>query len=726
MKTKQELDRRSFLKATIVAGGALVFGISMPNRTKAEERFGLPAAPAADFKPNAFIKIAKDGKVTVVVGQSEMGQGVMTSLPMIVADELEVDWANVSFEHGPADKAFFNPAMGMQGTGGSSSVKGFFAPLRKAAAQVREMLVAAAAASWGVAADTCTAENGKVIHAASKRSVPYGELLDAAAKISPSDKPKLKDPKDFKYIGKAVKRLDSPAKVNGTAIFGIDVRVPGMLYATVLRSPVIGGTVKTVDDAAAKVVKGVTHVVPLGYGVGVIADSFVAARKGRTALKVTWDDGPMAAVSSDTIMRSFIDAEANKKGLEAKKVGDVVAGRSKAAKSIDAVYYAPFLAHATMEPMNFTADVRSDGAEVWGGVQAQMIVQGTVAKTAGLPVEKVKVNTTMLGGGFGRRFEVDYVIDATLLSKAAGKPVKVVWTREDDTQNDVYRPAVYNKMSAGIDAAGKPVFWHHRLATDAIMARAGKAFGFNLKDDQLDDSSFEGAHNLDYKIPNFQCDWVRVDTGIPVGFWRSVGSSHTGFSVECFMDELAALAGKDPLEYRLSLLEPNSRHAGVLKLAAEKAGWGSKLPAGSGRGIAVAESFGSYVAQVAEVTVGSDGKVKVDRVICAADCGQIVNPDTVAAQMEGSIVYGLSAALYGEITIKNGRVVQTNFNNYKPLRMNEMPKVDVHLVPSTAPHGGVGEPGTPPIAPAVVNAIFAATGKRIRSLPIKPDELKKS
>jgi len=393
------------------------------------------------------------------------------------------------------------------------------------------MLVAAAAASWGVAADTCTAENGKVIHAASKRSVPYGELLEAAAKISPSDKPKLKDPKDFKYIGKAVKRLDSPAKVNGTAIFGIDVKVPGMLYATVLRSPVIGGTVKTVDDAAAKAVKGVTHVVPLGYGVGVIADSFVAARKGRTALKVTWDDGPMSAVSSDTIMRSFIDAEANKKGLEAKKVGDVVAGRSKAAKSIDAVYYAPFLAHATMEPMNFTADVRSDGAEVWGGVQAQMIVQGTVAKTAGLPVEKVKVNTTMLGGGFGRRFEVDYVIDATLLSKAAGKPVKVVWTREDDTQNDVYRPAVYNKMAAGIDAAGKPVFWHHRLATDAIMARAGKAFGFNLKDDQLDDSSFEGAHNLDYKIPNFQCDWIRVDTGVPVGFWRSVGSSHTGFSV---------------------------------------------------------------------------------------------------------------------------------------------------------------------------------------------------
>ena len=722
--TKQtDTDRRSFLKASIVAGGALVFGIGLPMRSKAAERFNLPVEPAVDFKPNAFIKIAKDGRVTVVVGQAEMGQGVLTSLPMIVADELEVEWANVSYESGPADKAFFNPAMGMQGTGGSSSVKGFFNPLRKASAQVREMLIAAAAASWNVSADVCRAENGKVINTVSGKSIVYGELLEAAAKIMPSDKPKLKDPKDFKYIGKPIKRLDSPAKVNGSAVFGIDVKVPGMLYATILRSPVIGGTVKTVDDAAAKAVKGVTHVVPLGYGVGVIADNFVNARKGRSALKVTWDDGPMAAVSSETIMRSFVDAAENKKGLQAKKVGDVAAGKAKAAKSIDAVYWAPFLAHATMEPMNFTADVRADGAEVWGGVQAQMLVQGTVAKVAGVPVEKVKVNTTLLGGGFGRRFEMDYVIDATLLSKAAGKPVKVVWTREDDMQNDVYRPGTYNKMSAGIDAAGKPVFWHHRVVNDAIMARAGKAFGFILKDDQLDDSSYEGAHNLPYNFTNYQCDWVRVDTGVPVGFWRSVGSSHTGFSTECFLDELAAAAGKDPLAYRLSLLEPGSRYAGVLKLAAEKAGWGTKLPAGSGRGIAVAESFGSYVAHVAEVTVGADGKVKVDRVVCAADCGQIVNPDTVTAQMESSVVYGLTAALYGEITIKDGRVVQKNFTDYKMLRMNEMPKFEMHILPSTEKHGGVGEPGTPPIAPAVVNAIFAATGKRIRSLPVKTADL---
>lgn len=726
MKSNNELDRRSFLKASIVAGGALLVGINLPMASRAEDRFGFSVEPDADFKPNAFIRIAKDGKVTIVVGQSEMGQGVLTSLPMIVADELEVDWANVSYEQAPANKAFINPVMGMQGTGGSSSVRGLFNPLRKASAQVREMLIGAAAASWGVAADTCKAENGKVLHSASNKSAPYGELLAAAAKITPSDNPTLKDAKDLKYIGKAVKRLDTPAKVDGTAVFGIDVKVPGMLYATILRSPVIGGKVKSVDDSAAKATKGVVKVVDLGYGVGVIADSYWNARKGRTALKVTWDDGPMANVSSETIYKSFADAADNKKGLEAKKIGDVAAGKSKAAKTIDAVYWAPFLAHATMEPINFTADVRSDGAEVWGGVQAQMLVQATVAKTAGVPVDKVKVNTTLLGGGFGRRFEMDYVIDATLLSKAAGKPVKVVWTREDDTQNDMYRPATYNKMSAGIDAGGKPVFWHHRVVNDAIMARAGKAFGFTLKDDQLDSSSFEGANELPYNFTNFQCDWVRVDTGVPVGFWRSVGSSHTAFSVECFMDELAAAAGKDPLEFRLSLLEPNSRHAGVLKLAAEKAGWGKKMPAGSGQGIAVAESFGSYVAHVADVTVGADGKVNVDRVVVATDCGQVVNPDTVVAQMEGSVVFGLTAALYGEITIKDGKVVQKNFPDYKMVRMNEMPKVEVFLLPSKENHGGVGEPGTPPIAPAVVNAIFAATGKRVRSLPIRPGDLKKA
>ena len=724
MKTKQELDRRSFLKASIVAGGALMIGFNLESGARAAERYGAELEPAGDFQPNAFIKIAKDGKVTVTVGQVEMGQGVYTSLPMIVADELEVDWANVTYDVAPADKAFINPAMGMQGTGGSSSVKGLFNPLRKSSAAVREMLVAAAAQSWNVAPDTCKAESGKVVHAASKRSIAYGELLDAAAKLTPPAEPKLKDPKDFKYIGKGMKRLDSPAKVNGSAVFGLDVKVPGMLYATILRCPVIGGKVKAVDDTAAKAVKGVTNVVPLGYGVGVVASSYYAARLGRTALKVTWDDGAMAAVSSETIYASFAEAADKEKGLVAGKKGDVSANKAGAVKTIEAVYWSPFVAHGTMEPMNFTADVRADGAEVWGGVQAQMLVQGVVAKTAGVPVEKVKVNTTLLGGGFGRRFEMDYVIDATVLSKTVGKPVKVVWTREDDMQNDFYRPATYNKMSAGIDAKGEPVFWHHRVVNDAIMARAGLAFGFVLKSDQLDESSFEGAHNLPYDFPNFQCDWVRKDTGVPVGFWRSVGSSHTAFSTECFLDEVAAAAGKDPVAFRLSLLAKHPRHAAVVKLAAEKAGWSNKPEAGVFRGIAVHESFGSYVAQVAEVSVSKAGQVSVKRVVCAVDCGQVVNPDTVAAQMEGGIVYGLSAALYGEITLKGGRVQQKNFTDQKSLRMNEMPKVEVHIVPSTEKHGGVGEPGTPPIAPAVVNAIFAATGKRIRSLPIRAEDLK--
>lgn len=722
MTSKTDINRRSFLKASIVAGGAAVFSFNLPLGTRAAERFGLAATTAADFQPNAFIKIAKTGKVTVVVGQVEMGQGVYTSLPMIVADELEVDWADVAYEAAPASRSFINPAMGMQGTGGSSSIKGFFTPLRKSAATVREMLVSAAAQGWNVAAETCRAESGRVIHTGSNRSIAYGELLDAAAKTTPPSNPKLKDPKDFKYIGKGAKRLDSPDKVNGKAIFGIDVKVPGMLYATILRSPVIGGKVKSIDDAAAKAVRGVTNVVSLGYGVGVIAENYTAARRGRLALKVTWDDGKMATVSSESIYSALAAGADKDKGIVAKKSGDVAAGRAKAAKTVEAVYWAPFLAHATMEPMNFTADVRKDGVEVWGGIQAQGLVQGLVAKTAEVPVDKVKVNTTLLGGGFGRRFEMDYTVDATLLSKAAGRPVKVIWTREDDMQNDFYRPAAYNKMSAGIDASGNPVFWHHRIATDSIMARAGLEFGFVLKADQLDDSSVEGASNLPYDFPDFQCDWVRKDTGVPVGFWRSVGSSHTAFSTECFLDEVAQAAGKDPVAFRLSTLAKHPRHAAVVKLAAEKAGWG-KPAAGISQAIAVHESFGSYVAQVAEVSVGKDGTVKVHRVICAIDCGQVVNPDTVAAQMESSIAYGLSAALFGEITVKDGKVQQKNFTDHRVLRMSEMPKVETYIVPSTEAHGGVGEPGTPPIAPAVCNAIFAATGKRIRSLPIKTSEL---
>lgn len=724
MTIKTDINRRSFLKATLLAGGAVVFGISLPGLSRAEERFNMTPEPHADFQPNAFIKISPDGKVTIIVGQSEMGQGVLTSLPMIVADELEVEWADVEFEQGPAGPAYANPAFGAQITGGSSSIRGFFDPLRKSAASVREMLVMAAAQTWSVAPDSCHAVNGTVVHASSNRTLKYGDLLAKAVEIMPPANPKLKNPKDFKFIGKPVKRLDTASKVNGTGIFGIDVVVPGMLHATVLRSPVFGGTVKSVDDKAAKAIKGVRHVVPLDFGVGVVADNYWAAKKGRDALKVVWSEGKMAEVSSEGIYKSYIDAAKSAKGIEAKKTGDLAAGRTKAVKTLEADYYVPYLAHATMEPMNATADVRKDSCEVWSGVQAQMVVQGMVSKALGIAADKVKVNTTLLGGGFGRRLG-EYVMDAVLLSKEIGKPVKVVWTREDDMQNDFYRPATFNKISAGLDAAGRPVFWQQRVVNSSIMASLGPSiFGFAPPSTVLDDSSTEGAHNLPYDVQNLFVDWVRMDTGVPVGFWRSVGSSHTAFSTECFLDELAFAAKKDPLEYRLSLLDKHSRHAAVLKLAADKAGWSKPAPKGIFRGIAVHESFGSYVAQVAEVSVGKDGVPKVHRVVIAVDCGQVVNPDTVEAQMEGGMVYGLTAALYGEITLKNGRVEQNNFYDYKMLRMNEMPKCEVYIVPSTEKHGGVGEPGTPPIAPAVCNAIFAATGKRIRSLPIRPSDLK--
>jgi isoquinoline 1-oxidoreductase subunit beta len=727
MTEKLELDRRSFLKASLIAGGTLLLGFNLPTKSRAEERFNAAADLQTEFQPNAFLKIAKDGKVTVVVGQAEMGQGVLTSLPMIVAEELEVDWKNVAFEQGPADKAFINSTIGSQVTGGSSSVKAFFEPLRKSAASVREMLISAAAQTWNVSADTCRAESGKVIHTASKRTIAYGELLEKAAKITPNANPKLKDAKDFKIIGKKMPRLDTPSKVNGSGVFGIDVKVEGMLTATILRCPVFEGKVKSVDDSAAKAVKGVRAVVPLEYGVGVIADNYWSAKKGRDKLKVEWDDGKFANVSSEAIYKTYMDAANNEKGLSAKKVGDVSSVKSTATKTVEAIYFAPYLSHATMEPMNFTADVRADKCELWGGVQGQLIIQKVVAQTLGLAPEKVKVNTTLLGGGFGRRIGLDYVMDAVLLSKAVGKPVKVVWTREDDMQHDFYRPATYNKMSAGIDANGKPVFWEHRIVNPSIMAPlAPVIFGFELPPTQVDDSSVEGASNLPYDIPNLQVDWIRKDTGIPVGFWRSVGSSHTGFSTECFIDEVAFTAKKDPFEFRRTLLEKQPRHKATLELAATKAGWGKALPKGVFQGIAVCESFGSYVAQVAEVSIGTDGNVKVHRVVCAIDCGQVVNPDTVVAQMEGSIIFGLTAALYGEITIKDGRVQQRNFYDYKMLRMNETPKIEVYIVPSIEKHGGVGEPGTPPIAPAVVNAIFAATGKRIRSLPIKTDELKKA
>jgi isoquinoline 1-oxidoreductase beta subunit len=694
------MDRRDFLQTSGAIGAALVIPIHFQSR-------------AAPFAPNAWLRIGADDSVLVLVDRSEMGQGVTTSLPQLLAEELEADWTRIRFEFAPAERAYFNPLFGAQGTGGSTSVRAAWKPLREAGARARTVLIAAAAQAWGVEPASCRAERGVVIHAVSRRRLAYGRLVERAARLPVPTTVTLKDPKDWRIAGKALPRLDTRVKVNGTAQFGIDVRVPGMLTALIARSPVFGGTVKRFDAAAAQAVPGVRHVVQISSGVAVVADGYWPALQGRDALKVAWDEGPVAAVSSATIAQLFAE-RAQQAGAVARHDGDPEASLAGAAQKVEAVYQMPFLAHATMEPMNCTAQVRPDGVDIWAPTQFQTGAQGVGAQIGGVPPENVAVHTTYLGGGFGRRFELDFIIEAVETSKAVGGvPVKVVWTREDDMRHAQYRPANYHALRAGIDAAGKPVAWTHRVVAPSIMARVFPGTVQN----GLDPEAVEGAMGVPYAVPNVHVDYVLTDTGVPVGFWRSVNNSFNAFAVETFIDELAAAARQDPYEYRRALLANAPRHRGVLELAATKAGWGTPLPAGRARGIAVHKSFESFVAQVAEVSV-SAGAVRVHRVVCAVDCGLAVNPSTIAAQMQGGIVYGLAAALTGAITIDRGRVVESNFHDYPVLRLAEMPAVEVHLVASTEEPGGVGEPGTPPIAPAVCNAIFALTGKRIRSLPI--------
>ena len=704
-----QINRREFLEAAGVAGAGLVIGFHLP----AGGRNGARAAAAAPFAPNAWLRIGADESVLVVVDRSEMGQGVTTSLPMLLAEELEADWSKIRIESAPADKAYINPMFGMQGTGGSTSVRAAFTPLRKAGAAAREMLVSAAAETWGVDKAACRAEKGAVIHTPSNRRLSFGALAAKAATVPlPHDVP-LKDPKDWKILGTRVKRLDSPAKVDGSAVFGIDVKAPGLLVAVVARSPVFGGKVQSFDAAKAKSVPGVKHVVQISSGVAVVADGYWSAKKGRDALTVTWDEGPTASASSATISQLFAQ-KAGHAGAVARHDGDAQAALPGAAAKLDAAYELPFLAHATMEPMNCTAHVRTDGVDIWAPTQFQTGAQGLGAGIGGVPPEKVRVHTTYLGGGFGRRFELDFIQEALETSKATGAPVKVIWSREDDIRNAQYRPACFHQMQAGLDASGQPVAWTHRVVGPSIMARV---FPDTVKNG-LDGEAVEGGIEMPYSVPNVHVDYVLTDTGIPVGFWRSVNNSYNGFVVESFIDELAQAAKKDPYEFRRDLLGKAPRHLGALNLAATKADWGTPLPAGRARGIAVFKSFDSYVAEVAEVSLGSDGAPRVHRVVCAVDCGPVVNPDIVEAQMQSAIVYGLTAALWGEITIDKGRVQQSNFHDYRMLRLAEMPVVEVHIVPSSEAQGGVGEPGTPPIAPAVCNALFALTGKRIRKLPI--------
>jgi isoquinoline 1-oxidoreductase beta subunit len=706
------MNRRSFLKTSAAGAAGLLVGFYFHGDDRA-----VTAASAEPIVLNAWIHVSPEDLVTVLIDKSEMGQSILTGLAMIAADELDCDWTKIRTEFAPADKVYTNPRFGVQGTGGSSGTPTSWNPLRKASATARSMLLEAAAQKWGVPASECRAENSTIIHSPTKRTLTYGSLADAAAKLPVPQNVPLKEPAQYRLIGKPTKRLDTPLKVNGSAQYGIDVRRPGMLYATVARCPVFGGKVAGFDAAKAKAIPGVRDVIQISSGVAVIADNTWTAMEGRRALEVKWDEGPNAELTSAEISRQLADAAAQP-GYPARNEGDVDAGLSAAASKFEVDYEVPFLAHATMEPMNCTAHVQANRCDVWAPTQAQTSSQATAAKITGLGLDSVFIHTTFLGGGFGRRFESDFIGEAVEISKAMNAPVKVTWSREDDMQHDYYRMVSHARGVAGLDAEGWPVVWSTRVSSPSLIARFGP-----LKDN-FDHRSVESLDNVPYTIPNIRVDFQLVNTGIPIGFWRSVGATQNGFFLESFADELATNGKKDAYEFRRRLLAKSPRHLKVLETAAENAGWGKPLPAGRFRGIAVVTSYDGYVAQVIEITVNrAERKLKVHRVTCALDCGRIVNPSSIDAQARSCIVYGLTAAMYSAITIDRGRVQQHNFNDYKMLRLDEMPDIDVHIVQTDGPPTGAGEFALPPVAPALCNAIFAATGRRIRRLPIRPEDL---
>ncbi|MGY6257462.1 xanthine dehydrogenase family protein molybdopterin-binding subunit [Paraburkholderia caledonica] len=722
---KRGVSRRTFLKLSVTvgaaAGGGLLLGFSMPavsqDQKAGKSVIGGDANEAAQngvFAPNAFIQIDTAGKVTLVIPKVEMGQGVYTSIPMLIAEELEVPLDTVTLDHAPPDeKLFTDPLLGGQLTGGSTSIRYAWEPMRKAGATARMLLIGAAAQQWQVDASSCHAKSGQVIHAASNRSIGYGQLVDAAAKLPVPQNVPLKDPKDFKIIGTAVKRLDSPEKVDGTATFGLDVRLPDMVYAAIANCPVFGGKLASVDDTNAKKIPGVRQVVKIDNAVAVIGDHTWAAKRGLQALDIKWNEGADAKLSMKQIVDDLANAS-QRNGAVARKDGDVVHAFSNAKTRVDAVYQQPFLAHATMEPINCTVHVRPDGCEIWLGSQVPTRVRDAAMAVTGLPADKIVVHNHLIGGGFGRRLEFDMVTQAVKIGKQVSTPVKVLWTREEDIQHDMYRPYYYDKISAGLDANGKPLAWQHRIVGSSIMARfAPPAFK-----DGLDPDAVEVASDLPYDLPNQLVDYVRQEPhAIPTAFWRGVGPTRGTFVVESFIDELAAEAKVDPVKYRRDLLGKTPRALNVLNTAAQAANWGSAVPKGQGRGVSVMHAFGSYFAIVVDVAV-DQGEVAVKRVVCAVDCGMVVNPNTVEAQVQGGIIFGITAALYSEITIKDGRVEQNNFTDYRMLRIDETPPIDVHIVKSSEAPGGIGEPGTAALAPALTNAIFAATGKRLRQLPV--------
>jgi len=708
----KNLNRRTFLKVS-VAGGALIVGGYLPGL-----RDSGAAEAAGLFEPNIWVKIGADDSVTIMLTQLEMGQGVMTSMPMLGAEELDLDWNKIKTEWVPADPKYGNPNFGgAQLTAGSNSVRGMWKLLREAGGAARAMLITAAAQTWGVADNTCSTEKGEVIHKASGRRLRYGSLIDKAAALPVPKTVSLKSPKEFRLLGQPMPRLDIPEKVNGNAVFGLDVKRPGMLTARVVRCPVFGGKVESFNADKTKAVAGVRHVVKISSGVAVVADNYWAASKGAQALDVKWNEGPLANLSSAEIMKKYA-ALAEQPGKFARNDGDAPAAIKNNSRSFERVFEVPFLAHACMEPMNCTADVRSDRCDVWVPTQGQTASHQAAVAASGLPPKAVNIYTTYLGGGFGRRGEADFVSDAVETSKAVGKPVKVIWTREDDIQHDFYRPITYVRMWGALDASGKPAAFMQRIVQQSLMKRLG-----SLPPNGVDFISVDGSASLPYDIPNIRVEYTETDPGIPYGFWRSVGASVQGYVVEAFIDELATTAGRDPYQFRRDLLSKAPRHRGVLDLVAEKSGWAKPLPAGHARGIAVMEAFGSVVGQVAEVSV-TNGTVRIHKVWCAVDTGWVINPDTIKAQMEGGTIYGLTAALKGEITIQNGRVMQHHFNDYQMIRHNEAPEVEVHIVPSTEIPGGIGEPSTAIAAGALVNAISAATGKRIYKLPVRAEQLR--
>ncbi|HWZ72113.1 MAG TPA: xanthine dehydrogenase family protein molybdopterin-binding subunit [Casimicrobiaceae bacterium] len=709
-----DLSRRRFLSVTAAVGGGLLVGFAAAGRS-IRDADAADRAAGATFAPNAFIRIGGDGQVVLTMPYVEMGQGTYTSIPMLIAEELEVDLKQVRLEHAPPnEKLYANPLLGVQATGNSNAIRGSWQPLRQAGATTRTMLVAAAAQRWNVDAASCKAQSGEVIHSPTGRKIKYGDLAADAARMPIPENVALKRPENFKLIGTPAKRLDTPAKVNGTAIYGIDARPPGVKFATLAQSPVFGGRVKSVDDSKAKAIKGVRQIVRLDDAVAVVADHMGAAKKGLTALVIEWDDGPYAQLGTQTIVDELDKATLNA-GPVAQNIGDADKAMASAATKVEATYLVPFLAHATMEPMNCTVHVRKDGCEVWVGNQVLGRAQAAAAKTTGLPLDKVVVHNHLIGGGFGRRLEIDGVTRAVQIAMQVEGPVKVVWTREEDIQHDMYRPCFFDRLSAGLDEKGMPVAWNHRFAGSSIIARwLPPAFN-----NGLDPDTTEGAIDLVYALPNLHVEYVRVEPpGIPTAFWRSVGPSHNVFVTESFIDELAASAKQDPVAYRRALLDKAPRAKAVLDLAAEKAGWGKPLPKGIGRGVSVQHAFATYLAQVVEVEVSKDGSVRVRRVVCAVDCGTVVNPDTVQAQIQSAVIFGITAALRGQITLKGGRVEQSNFHDYQMLRMNEAPAIEVYIVKSAEAPGGMGEAGTSAIAPAVTNAIFAATGTRVRKLPV--------